>query len=472
MPSTISRLALAAVLTACGGAATAPPAADVSPAPADAVTASRPPISATLTRRGVPLADGARVPFGEPVAVTVRGAAPRERVVVKVALAQRTAHFTSWARFEADDGGLVDTGVSPALDGTYTGADVDGLFWSSVPSPTPQGELARNEVRFVVETEGRSASTLRLGRAFGDTAARIPIDAPDLVGALYVPEGPRRRGVIVAFGGSEGGSYGGEAYAAYWAERGYAALGVAYFGEGSLPPRLERVPLESFAKAIAWVEGRPEVDASRVVVMGGSRGGEAALALAAALPRIGGTVAFVPSGASWGAPTRAGGEIASWTHEGRDLAFVPSARGAPTVTVTPSGERVEHHTPVFAASLDAAGPAGVEAAAFRVERAAGPILVLAGADDQLWPSCRLAEIAMARLRASGHQTTHGDEAICFGDAGHAFGFPGVSTLDAATSPDPWGGSTLLALGGTPRGTAAASRAADDKVRALLERVFR
>jgi acetyl esterase/lipase len=440
------------------------------PAPApSAEPAPRPALTAEIVSRATTIADGARVPFGEPLALVVRGAAPGERVVVKVTAMQRTVAFLSWARFEADAAGIVDTRVAPSREGTYEGIDPDGLLWSAVAGEVATA-LERNDVRFVVEAEKRPSATVTVGRDFGDTAKRVPVDAPDVVGALYVPRGEVRRGVIVAFGGSEGGSSGGETYAAYWAERGYASLALAYFGATGLPRRLERVPLEYFSRAIAWLDTRKDVDASKIAVMGGSRGGEAALAIASKLPRVAATIAFVPSGVAWGAPTTSG-EVASWTHGGGDLPFVPYGAASPTVTVGPLGERVEHHAPVFDASLDAATPAALASAAFRVEGAAGPVLMLGGADDQIWPSCRLGELAMQRLRTSGHAVAHQDEALCFGDAGHGFGFPGLSTVGADISPDPWGAGSYLALGGTPKGTARASREADEKVRALLTRVL-
>ena len=449
---------------------TSDPGEDVTPSsPPAPASAPRPALAAAVASRATSVADGAHVPFGEPLALVVHGASPGERVVIKVTAMQRTVAFSSWARFEADAAGIVDTRVASSREGTYEGVDPDGLLWSAVQAKTQDG-LERNAVRFVVEAEKRPSTTVTVGRDFGDTSTRVPVDAADIVGALYVPRGEVRRGVIVAFGGSEGGASGGETYAAYWAERGYASLALAYFGAIGVPRRLERVPLEYFERAIAWLDTRKDVDASKIAVMGGSRGGEAALAIASRLPRVAATIAFVPSGVAWGAPTSSG-EIASWTHGGADLPFVPYSATGPTVTVGPGGERVEHHAPTFDASLDAASPAALEAAAFRVEDAAGPVLMLGGADDQIWPSCRLGELAMKRLRASGHAVAHQDESLCFGDAGHGLGFPGLSTVGADIAPDPWGAGAYLALGGTAKGTARASREADEKVRALLTRVL-
>ena len=46
-----------------------------------------------------------------------------------------------------------------------------------------------------------------------------------------------------------------------------------------------------------------------------------------------------------------------------------------------------------------------------VERINGPVLLISGEDDQMWPSRTLAEIAMERLRA--HRHPYPDEHIAY-----------------------------------------------------------
>ncbi|MGH2515136.1 MAG: acyl-CoA thioester hydrolase/BAAT C-terminal domain-containing protein, partial [Ktedonobacterales bacterium] len=72
-------------------------------------------------------------------------------------------------------------------------------------------------------------------------------------------------------------------------------------------------------------------------------------------------------------------------------------------------------------SLNLDDPAACEAAAIPVERIAGPVLLLSGEDDAMWPSIRMGEMVMARLRAHGHP--YPDRHLRYRGAGHLLSFP-------------------------------------------------
>src|SRR4030095_3905432 len=76
-------------------------------------------------------------------------------------------------------------------------------------------------------------------------------------------------------------------------------------------------------------------------------------------------------------------------------------------------------TPMFLKSLE--DRAAVEAAAIAVESIRGPVLLISGEDDRLWPSPVLAEIAAARLAAHTHAVTH----LRYSGAGHMIGPVGL-----------------------------------------------
>jgi dienelactone hydrolase len=242
-------------------------------------------------------------------------------------------------------------------------------------------------------------------------------------------------------------------------------LGLAYFGAPGLPLYLERIPLEYFAKAMTWLDGRPEADATKLAVMGGSRGGELALLLGATYSRIKAVVAYVPSGVLWGA-SNGSSNVASWTLAGADLPYVPFDFSAATESKDSDGTLLLAEAPAFLQSLKEASPSVLDAATTRVEKTQGPILMLGGQDDQLWASCTLAQFAMGRLNTSGHAATYHDALVCYPSTGHNISFPGLSTIGTYRTPDPYGNDDLL-LGGTPPGVAHASRDSDDRIEALL-----
>jgi hypothetical protein len=97
--------------------------------------------------------------------------------------------------------------------------------------------------------------------------------------------------------------------------------------------------------------------------------------------------------------------------------------------------------------------------------------MIAGADDQLWPSCQLADIAWQRLVKSGHADTYGDELFCAPGAGHFSPTVGSPTVGLHRSFHPIA-QKWLALGGTPAATAHAKRDADTKIRALLAKALK
>lgn len=219
---------------------------------------------------------------------------------------------------------------------------------------------------------------------------RLDVHERGLVGHFYAGVGASRRTGVLMLGGS-GGSYPDEAAARDLARAGFPVLALAYFHNRERnPPELEQkqlrnVPLEYIFKALDWLEARPEVRPDRVVVMGESRGAELALMIGSPRRDVAGVIAYSPSELRWAA---VGGGAPAWTLNGAPLGYAEGRynRGAPMSQ--------------FTDILD--GPADVRnAAAIRVERIHGPVLLLSSKADEVWPSARMANDIEARLRANG-----------------------------------------------------------------------
>lgn len=383
----------------------------------------------------------------------VEGLAPGEAVIFRA----RDGDGTSWAAFTADERGLVDLSTATPAKGSWAGADSRAWAWSMSPVPTrPRGETTTT---FSVErVDGTVLETLAVRRT--DTAPGLRIvrvDEGGVLGDFVSPEGTGPFPAIVVLGGSEGGNGPSVRRALDLASEGFACLALSYFGDGALEPTIMAIPIERVQKGIAWLRAQPNVDAARLGILGDSRGGELALIAAERLEDVRAVAAIVPSGLRWGAMSNP--NEPAWTWEGKPLPFVPWSGEMPEV-VQDRGAVAVTTLRVFTTSLAQATAGELDVATIHAERAPGPVLLIAAADDRLWPSCALAAVAYERLGKMGHRDRFGDAFHCLPEAGHRIGVPGGSTMEHAAEV---GGATVIVKGGTPRGAASA----EWETRALL-----
>ncbi|WP_440005537.1 acyl-CoA thioester hydrolase/BAAT C-terminal domain-containing protein [Halomicrococcus sp. SG-WS-1] len=282
-------------------------------------------------------------------------------------------------------------------------------------------------------------------------------------GRLYpgLGDGPHP-GVLVLHGG--GGARGYEqTYAAMLAEHGYTVLCVEYFGTSGVRDRLLEVPLEEFGRAADWLLRRPEVAGEQVGVVGFSRGGEASLLVGSQFDAVGVVVAYVPSCYVWPAPSwmdGVGEGQPTWTLAGEPLPHLPVDEyvhedddiGDPLETEEPNASTL---------ALERSTTEEKERAAIPVEDIEGPVLLVSGGKDTVWPSAELADRATDRLDDHDHPWRF--EHLSFPDAGHAIRVPYRFESDAAPEETHKFGGTHEANG---RAAARAWRAALE----YLERV--
>jgi uncharacterized protein len=300
-----------------------------------------------------------------------------------------------------------------------------------------------------------SSTTAAVAVSPGRPLGVATIAAAGLVGNLYVPAGRQGRfpGVIV-LGGSEGGlSPAVSREAQLIAAHGYVALQLAYFGTPDLPDMLQLVPVEYFEAAVVWLQQRPDVDPSHIGILGTSIGGEAALLVAAHDPAITAVAAAVPSDVVWqgisdGIDRQA---ISSFTIGGRALPDLPFGWGGAMHDVYQS----------YAGGLRAL-PRHPEAI-IPVERIHGPVLLICGDRDRVWPSCPMAAAVVARLKSRNF--LYPVQFLAFPRAGHAvFGAPVDPMSDDYAD--------LGSLGGSAAANAAARRSAWPAFLAFLDRALR
>jgi pimeloyl-ACP methyl ester carboxylesterase len=384
--------------------------------------------------------------------------------------AQKGLGYSSKVTFVADASGAIDTKTMAPIAGSYGGVDPDGIIWSMTAGKLAEGLGPDRAALFVhADVDGKGVADGSLGRLVTvEGAKKVDVTDDGLVGVYYAPPNVADEVPVLAFGGSEGGISGGEFYAAHFAAMGHPALGVAYFGAAGVPSDLDNVPLEYFQKALAWLDKQAETRKGKAVVVGGSRGGELALLLGATLPGVAGVIAETPSSYRWAGLAPNGD--AAWTWQGKPLPFLDTGNSSldvPPTKTMPDGTEAWVLRPMFEKALANAPADKLEAARNAVENAQGPVLMLGGSDDQMWPACDFIDRAMKKLDDTGHSAKYGDEGICFQDAGHAVGMVGLPTTDSM-----WAalGTDAYALGGTAAGNAKSGRPAEAKMRALLAKV--
>lgn len=196
------------------------------------------------------------------------------------------------------------------------------------------------------------------------------------------------------------------------ASRGVTALALRWFGGSGQPPVPSEVPLETFTAALDLLAA----ECDRVVLLGLSYGAEAALLTAVRDPRVDAVVALQPSDVAWEGhrSDETGPPRSKWTCRGAPVPFVPMDRDWEPDAGPPS------FRPWYEASKVAAGAGVVEASRIPVERFGGELVLVAGGDDQVWPSLDHARAISARRSSHGMSTT----LVSDPGAGHAVVLPG------------------------------------------------
>jgi dienelactone hydrolase len=337
-----------------------------------------------------------------PIKIRVTGLKAKQPMTLRASITDKTNQaWESFATFIADDKGVVDVSSTAPLYGTYLKPDGMGLFWSMLPVGWGNPESRSFEtpdpmiVTITAEAMDKSLTSVQVTRLRGldGKVTRQSIRTDGIVGTLFYPNAPGKYPAVITLTGGLS-----EVFPRLLASRGYTVFSLAYFGVESLPKELVEIPLEYFAKAIRWLKTQPSVNPERIVVMGGANGGELALLLGATWPQdIKAVIGYAPS-AVVTEGISSGREIkSSWTLGGAPLPFIKYYPPAPECAIFTS-----KYPFVFGCAFDKAldDQAAVAAASIAVEKSSGPVLLISGTDDQVWPSTRLADMVVARLKAS------------------------------------------------------------------------
>lgn len=405
---------------------------------------------------------------GRPVAVRLEGLLAGQTVEIRAErrFGRPATRHRAVAVFNTDGRGAVDLARAVPRSGDYQGADAAGLFWSMRPTDDPlPGDWKSGEVWFEARVDGVAVAS-GMVRLLGARPDVVDEAIPGFPSArLYrLPGG--KRPVVVVLHGADGGTGASERYGRKLASEGYAVVGLPYYspdwGQYGPPKAIAELPgsfidirIDQLAELRAWIMTKPDLDAGRIALFGGSKGAEFALIAASKYPWLTSVVAFAPSDLvweGWGLETlEAEGTRSSFSFEGKPLPFMPYKGFVEGLMAGPNADLLKIHE-----DGRAAHPEREDAARIRIEAYKGPVMLVAGDQDRQWKAGTMARnLAAAR---KGLPT----ELLVYPEAGHDLGGDGwVPTI-----------GEVARGGGTAAANARAQADAWPRVLAFLKRTLK
>ena len=199
--------------------------------------------------------------------------------------------------------------------------------------------------------------------------------------------------LIVTFGGGGGGNDWTRNYMKgkrdSLIEKGYSVLAIGYFKSNGTPKNLDRISLDAISDTIMNIAQNDKIDATKIALIGGSKGGELILNLASRFNHFNAVIAMSTSNVSFPAITWSA-NTSSWTYKNKEVAYVP----APLKTISPAlkGDLYTAH------SMMLEDEQAVKRAEIAVENINCPILIMSGKDDDQWPATEMSDRIMERLK--------------------------------------------------------------------------
>ncbi len=422
-------------------------------------TAERPAITITPERGLV----------DQKLAIRARGFRPGQMVTVRARTFSAThQELAAWATLQADPGGCIDLGEQKPSAGSYDWADPMGLIWTLEPvvdadkprRPTTF-DLSPMQIEFEAEIDGKVVASKTVQRLWmADGVERSVLHEQGLRGIFFLPPGTGPFPAIIVVTGSGGGLNANRA--AQFASHGYAALALAYFAYEDLPTGLFEIPLEYFETAIQWLQANPKVDGERLAVTGGSRGGELSLVLGSTFPQFKAVIPYVPSSVSWGGVGVEGNpDRPAWTYRGKAIPYITHKPSEEVEVEDPS--KPIPLTPAFLEAMQK--EEALRAATIPVEKINGPVLLISGEDDQMWPSTLFSRLVMQRLEQQRFKFPY--QHLSYPGTGHSIGTPYIP-LNPSHAIHPVDGRDY-AYGGNPKDQSFAHADSWEKVLDLLEK---
>jgi len=242
------------------------------------------------------------------------------------------------------------------------------------------------------------------------------IDEGAFQGFHMNPKNKIYKGVVICYGGSEGSP--NFETAERLAKNGYETLAVFIFGMKNQPKTLARIPLEQFKDVLKYVDTFIE-NKEPITVFGASKGAEYALNLAGKYNRISNVILFAPSAYNF-----AGLDFndygSSWTWENKEIPFIDIKKSSFPALIKNMLIPMLVKSPIqYKETYNSAVDQDLEnyTKLIPVADIKANILMIAGAEDQMWESLEMAKMIQSQ--------NNNAVIVSYENAGHIFAGNGV-----------------------------------------------
>lgn len=337
----------------------------------------------------------------EPLQLHMDGLEAGETVTIKLSMDNENwGYWSATTAAKADENGkLIIAGDSPNL--------FSKLFWELRPveqqSPTSFPGSNTEAITFYIDmetTKSNRKESRTITRLFKeDYVKQEEVSFEECTGTYYYPYKKRKLSTIVLLSNAFGIS--NHQLAALLASHGYGILALNTQTSSERPDRVTGVPLETVNAAVHWLKNHPTADSQKTVLFGCSKGAELALVAASHNKNVTGIIAISPTNVVFQEPSGQK-RTTSWTKDGKDLPYVPftfSFNNLWKSWLSKLSRKQAAPSPVsYEKSLASYEKKGKTEAIIPVENIKGPVLLISGKEDMIWPSSSMADRIMERLK--------------------------------------------------------------------------
>lgn len=394
--------------------------------------------SATSAQR-FELGSGDVVTAGDPIAIDALDLPSDTEVEIRAERALKNYYqrgypvllYRSSAVFLSDENGRVNLATSPALSGSYEGADRLGLFRSMQPVSQDTVD-ADDRVTLTALIDGQVVASTSFEMRTATPSFHVE-EVASLPGSYFAPHpGPGRRPVIIVVDGADDNNQSREVLMPQLVAQGYSVFHFAtyevIFGPGApsvegLPRRYVDIPIDRLQQVRDWLVQRDDVDADRMGLYGYSRNGAYVLLAATRFDWVAAVAGISPSDVvweGWGDGVRLG-TTSSYSWNGQPFEYVPYSDNWFRETERfARGQRGRLRTPMDEGRW--ANPDRVPAARIPIETYTGALFVAGGELDDLWSAGHMVQNIAERRAEAGLATS----LLVLPEAGHGINGTGYN----------------------------------------------